>query len=118
MPAGHATPWTGPAEAPTEREDGHIRAWSFDDTGEAYDACQCDPAIRNGDVLLVEAEHVVGIAGTWPIAVTRMIGVLHTPAAGYTLLGVTELASHSTYPPGCVRAALEVAKARGWEVRR
>jgi hypothetical protein len=49
----------------------------FGSTGEAYDACQCDEGIRDGDVLVVEPEGVVGVADTWPFAVTRETGVLH-----------------------------------------
>ena len=51
---------------------------TFPDTGLAYDACQCDDTIKDGDILLIEREGVVGIADTWPIAITEKHGVLHT----------------------------------------
>lgn len=49
----------------------------FASTGEAYDATQCDDEIRNGDVLVIVPEGVVGIADTWPFAVTKNFGELH-----------------------------------------
>lgn len=52
-------------------------AHTFSDTGEAYDACQCDDAIKTGDLLVIDREHVVGIADTWPVAVTPNAGALH-----------------------------------------
>ena len=50
----------------------------FDTTGEAYDAVQCDPEIKNGDFLFVPSEQVIGIAYTWPFALTKNHGALHT----------------------------------------
>lgn len=49
----------------------------FESTAEAYDACQCDDDIKTGDVLVIASEGVVGIADTWPIAVTAERGQLH-----------------------------------------
>ena len=57
----------------------------FETTGDAYDACQCDEKITNGDLLVIVPEKVVGIADTWPIAVTENHGVLHRPKEGYTV---------------------------------
>ena len=74
------------------------RLHSFASTGNAYDATQCDEAIKSGDTLLVLAEQVVGIAMTWPFAITEANGNLHalsSPRPGETLddlakaLGVT-----------------------------
>ena len=48
----------------------------FQTTGEAYDACQCDETITSGDVLVILPEGVVGIADTWPVAVTLNHGNL------------------------------------------
>lgn len=43
---------------------------TFESTGEAYDASQCDDAIRDGDVLVVASEGVIGfLAAAWPIAI-------------------------------------------------
>lgn len=49
----------------------------FDTTQEAYDACQCDDNVRDGDILVIASERVVGIAATWPFAVTDQHGELH-----------------------------------------
>jgi hypothetical protein len=43
---------------------------TFDGTRDAYDASQCDDGIRDGDVLVVPAEGVIGIlVQAWPTAV-------------------------------------------------
>lgn len=54
-----------------------IRIWAFDDTREAYDACQCREEIASGDLLLILSEGVVAVADTWPVAVTVQGGCLH-----------------------------------------
>ena len=54
-----------------------LQVHHFSSTGEAYDACQCDTRIRNGDILIVKDEQVVGVADAWPVAVTRHQGKLH-----------------------------------------
>lgn len=56
-----------------------MRAHIFDSTGEAYDATQCDQNIKNGDVFLIPSEKVVGVAYTWPFAVSKEHGKLHYP---------------------------------------
>ena len=77
---------------------------TFDTTGDAYDSCQCDESIKNGDLLVVSREDwrgertgkyddygfelrehedapvaiaVVGLAWAWPVAVTKAHGNLH-----------------------------------------
>ena len=52
--------------------------WQFDTTGDAYDACQCDERISDGDILWIPSENVIGIAGTWPVALTPNCGNLHS----------------------------------------
>ncbi|MFJ1529701.1 hypothetical protein ACIOFV_14950 [Streptomyces mirabilis] len=50
----------------------------FSDTSEAYDASQCSEAIRDGDVLVVESERVVGFLDeAWPVAITEAHGEFH-----------------------------------------
>ena len=66
--------------------------WHFDTTGEAYDACQCDDRLKDGDTLVCghwcdlpegwacgwgQYDTVVGIVSTWPTAVTKINGQLH-----------------------------------------
>ena len=53
-----------------------IKTWRFEDTGEAYDACQCNDDMKDGDTLIC-GDTVVGIVGTWPVAVTKTCGKLH-----------------------------------------
>lgn len=52
----------------------------FPTSGEAYDATQCWEDIKDGDVLVVSSEKIVGVADTWPIAVTAESGELHEVA--------------------------------------
>lgn len=54
-----------------------IAVHHFSSTEDAYDACQCDEAIKTGDVLVIASEGVVGVAYTWPFAVTPEAGELH-----------------------------------------
>jgi len=49
----------------------------FSDTVEAYDACNCDSEVKTGDTILIPSEGVVGLAWTWPVAVTTTCGSLH-----------------------------------------
>jgi len=52
----------------------------FRSTGEAYDSTQCRDDIRDGDVLVIEEERVVGfLVSAWPVAVTELHGELHGP---------------------------------------
>lgn len=57
---------------------------TFDSTRDAYDACQTGDALP-GDILSIPSERVIGIADTWPVAVTVAAGVLHQVAPDYTL---------------------------------
>ncbi len=74
---------------------------TFDSTGEAYDACQCDVTIKTGDILLIESEEVVGIAGTWPFAVTKRTGALHSiesPPLGMDIAAAVRIAEYNGWP--------------------
>lgn len=55
-----------------------IQTFLFDTTADAYDDSQCHEAIQNGDVLLIPSERVVGLANTWPVAITVESGELHS----------------------------------------
>ena len=69
---------------PTDSERFAFTTWrhhAFASTGNAYDATQCDEAIRTGDTLIVLPENVVGVAMTWPFAVTQAHGNLHALSA-------------------------------------
>ncbi|EAT07488.1 hypothetical protein SKA58_19695 [Sphingomonas sp. SKA58] len=52
------------------------RIHSFETSGNAYDACQTDDAIKTGDLLLILPEKIVGLAYAWPVAVTLEYGKL------------------------------------------
>ena len=80
----------------------------FESTGEAYDACQCDENIREGDVLVIESEKVVGVAHTWPCAVTCESGKLHHLAFGYAAEEVS-----AAFAIGFAEAQ-HIASGRGW----
>jgi hypothetical protein len=55
-------------------------------TGEAYDLTQTDDTIKDGDVLIVGSEGVVGVmVGAWPTAATKAHGQFHGLADGFTL---------------------------------
>ena len=54
----------------------------FATSGNAYDACQTNPALVTGTLLLVPAAQIVALADTWPFAVTASHGALHQVAAG------------------------------------
>ncbi|MFI0736429.1 hypothetical protein ACH4S9_46780 [Streptomyces sp. NPDC021225] len=50
----------------------------FEDTESAYNATQCRDDIREGDVLIIKREGVVGfLRSAWPVAVTVAYGELH-----------------------------------------
>lgn len=57
-------------------EDGHP-VHTFDSTGQAYNECQTNENIKTGDILHIPSEGVVGMADTWPVAVTKNSGELH-----------------------------------------
>ncbi|MFF2367185.1 hypothetical protein ACFVU0_31390 [Streptomyces sp. NPDC058122] len=55
-----------------------IMVHHFDTTGSAYNQTQCREDIRDGDVLVVEREGVVGfLRSAWPAAITAKRGELH-----------------------------------------
>ncbi|MBK8631777.1 MAG: hypothetical protein IPN84_16785 [Sphingomonadales bacterium] len=60
----------------------YARAFCFASSGNAYDATQTDAAISRGAILLIASERIVGLADTWPIAVTQAHGALHQIAPG------------------------------------
>lgn len=76
------------------------RHHAFASTGNAYDAVQCDEAIRTGDTLVMLAEEVVGVASPKPFAVTQAHGnphALSTPREGETLADLAR-SLHSARP--------------------
>ena len=70
----------------------YARAFCFSSSGNAYDATQTDAAISRGAILLIASERIVGLADTWPIAVTQTHGALHQ-VARWRFAGLAEAAS-------------------------
>ncbi|MFD3978303.1 hypothetical protein ACFWR6_06920 [Streptomyces griseus] len=59
-----------------------LRVHHFDTTEEAYTQTQCSDSIRDGDVLVIAREKVVGfLRAAWPCALTVRHGDLHTLTA-------------------------------------
>ncbi|MBL1115374.1 hypothetical protein JK364_23675 [Streptomyces sp. 110] len=85
------------------------RVHSFASTMEAYNATQCYEEIRDGDVLLIESEKVIGIASTWPFALTESFGELHVTTA-----------NPRTNQDGIFAAGVDLgeqlARERGWRI--
>lgn len=81
----------------------------FETSGNAYDAVQTDDRIATGDLLLVMDEAVVGVAMTWPFAVTAEPGHLHQvgPKAGDTF---NQLASSLGVEPASITRAVALAR--------
>lgn len=83
----------------------------FNSTEEAYDACQCSDDIQKGDLLVVEKEEVIGVADTYPVAVTMERGEFHglplmpRPVAYFLENGL---------PVESLVAAESMAAGRGW----
>jgi hypothetical protein len=71
LPPGPAAPAIGPFH-------------TFDSSREAYDASQCDPVIRDGDVLRVPAEGITAVLyQAWPIAINEPHDVQHGAFHGH-----------------------------------
>jgi len=85
----------------------------YESTADAYAVCQCDATIRNGDLLVIPSEQVVGLAWTWPVAVTVFPGDLHTLDAA---ADVTRLRTNAGWTVAQVQAAVAEADRRGWPV--
>lgn len=78
-----------PASVEPTVEDGP-RVHRFDDTDTAYDITQTEEGvrrgIRDGDVLVVESESVVGVlTNAWPVALTEAHGQFHLMSERYLI---------------------------------
>ncbi|AYO75932.1 hypothetical protein [Sphingobium yanoikuyae] len=86
------------------------RQHAFASTGNAYDATQCDEAITTGDTLIVLAEEVVGVAMTWPFAVTAVCGKLHAMSPRRVGETLADLAAALHVGEVDIRHAVELAR--------
>ncbi|CAH0498520.1 hypothetical protein [Novosphingobium sp. CECT 9465] len=92
------------------------RIHAFGSSGNAYDAVQTDESIAAGETLLILDERVVGVAMTWPFAITAEAGKLHAvcePGAGETL-GHIEKALD--VPDGSIARACRLARTLGFAI--
>lgn len=90
----------------------------FDSTGDAYDACQCDEGIKDGDTLVILNEQVVGLAYTWPVAITVENGALHTTKDDKPVAGVLDIETKEpVFKPWQVEHAKQIARLYGFAVR-
>jgi hypothetical protein len=82
-----------------------INVHTFESTGEAYDATQTDDAIKDGDVLVVPSENVVGfLAKAWPVALSAEHGAFHTLEDGADvsclMAAEAKTLTYTVHPPG------------------
>jgi len=103
----------------TDSERFAFIAWrihAFASTGNAYDAVQTDETITAGDTLLVLDEGVVGVAMTWPFAITAEAGKLHAlcePGGGETLADIEKALD---VPDGSIARACRLARTLGFAI--
>jgi hypothetical protein len=98
-----------------------MKMHKFSDTGTAYDCTQCgctfeggvETQVKNGDLLLIDTEQVVGVTDTWPFVVTAAAGKLHSLAHGVAV----PIELRKQYGPQILRAVGQ-AILRGWPVRQ
>ena len=90
------------------------RHHAFETTGNAYDVVQTDETIRTGDTLVVLAEQVIGIAMTWPFAVTASAGKLHQIKPGVPGDTLAKIADELGIDEAALGHAVDLAKALGF----
>ena len=97
------------------------RTWVFSSTGEAYDACQTNDEIETGDLLLCVGDQVVGLADTWPVAITAKAGHLHSPKEGVRVRDLLDEFGRDTTAPlfdaNRICDGLALARSLSWPVR-
>lgn len=92
------------------------RIHAFGSSGNAYDAVQTDESIAAGETLLILDERVVGVAMTWPFAITAEAGKLHAvcePGAGENL---EHLEKALGVPDGSIARACRLARTLGFAI--
>lgn len=85
----------------------------FRSTEEAYNQTQTDETLVKGTVLVIPSEQVVGLADTWPIAITQKNGELHTVSAETDHL---DYLARRGFTLAHVQMAVATAIAQGWPV--
>lgn len=92
-----------------------IKVKVYESTTDAYNDTQCNEDIRNGDgtILVIPSEQVVGMAWTWPYAITTHWGELHKLNAHGEASG---LAADSKVTKHQIALACAVAASHGFEI--
>lgn len=62
-----------------------VNVYVCSDSEQAYNLSQGLSALDNNAILYIPSENIVGVANTWPIAVTKKAGHLHTPTNWKTI---------------------------------
>lgn len=92
----------------------NIQVLYFESTGEAYDETQCNEDIKDGAVLVIREERVVGfLMKAWPVAVTKEYGNLHRTSEGHS---PNELENGNYI--NSVTKACELARKYGFELQK
>lgn len=92
-----------------------FRIHAFATSGNAYDGVQTDDRIATGDLLLVLDKAIVGIAMTWPFAVTTEAGNLHQ-IAGKTGETGEHLATSLGVEAAAIATAIALARQLGFAI--
>jgi hypothetical protein len=84
---------------------------TFSSTEQAYEAAATNSHVKCADTLVIESEKVIGVADTWPFAITIQRGSLciFGPEA------FEDPRSLARFVSG-IKAALREARARGYDV--
>jgi hypothetical protein len=90
-----------------------MQVHTHDSTQDAYDACQTEDTHKDGDILHIPSEGVVGLVDTWPLAVTVAHGELHTIRDGGGFLAALAYAGITVAQ---AEAAVQFADTRGYPV--
>jgi len=88
------------------------RVHHFDTSEAAYEASLNEWDVREGDVLVIEAERVVGLGSTDPIAITVVAGALKTIVA----MTRDELLAELVHGAPEIGYAVDEALRHGWPV--
>lgn len=86
----------------------------FESSGDAYDATQCDESIKCGDAFVVQSEGIVGLAWTWPVAVTVSSGELHSIVSDAE--ATAAVIADAGWTKAQVRTAVDAANGLGFAV--
>ena len=87
----------------------------FTSSGRANNECQCNEAIKTGDILMISDEKVIGLADAWPVAVTKAHGDLHDLAEGSTWDDIRE---YDAKVVNGLAVATMMAELLEWELAR